>query len=642
MLLRYTSYALFIVAFVTSSGCIKSKDTPEEHDDIPLEDQEQEPNDDRDHCDHFEDERPIVGTLSASDTDVICAKGQYTLHVLADSSVEIALEDPRGQRVELGKANGAEDATPVHLPGQDWVLVLRGNGNWRVEIPETPAEDRQYCGIRLIDEHTPIVLGIQDLPAVFPICAPPKVGAANVQFPSLVPAGVAGFEINVDGVGEDDRGLLRVRDQGKGIARVELAPGRRSPALRWGADALIDAELLIAAGETRKTFYLRVDPISTPDSPKEFLELEPNDTHPQAVRIPRPGSVAGVLHSLTDVDWFQVHMPTGDMRAEVLTQGDTKLKVQGVSNLGRQDALLGEDGVYRLCSLAEPLLEGEETTMQSVRISYATDAEESTGVYELSFAPVSRTTDVATPLGDVDVPTHAPQYPFGFVERQDARAQHGAGSQNAGGQNVGEQNNAGRSNDPPRRRFGEQPAEKKHARRRDNTRHSKRQGRIETSDVEHGWVFQVPPTDDDYHVSILARGHSTMDLKLRILDADGITVATVDKRAAGQDEELALELPTGFYVVAVKATGVQGCEGDYTLELSSDNARDGEENANGTPANRNNSATPTDAASSDSDEARRTGRQDQNARDEGAKSQQENRPDAHSPEVDDEIPDYPW
>src|SRR5699024_7987744 len=72
--------------------------------------------------------------------------------------------------------------------------------------------------------------------------------------------------------------------------------------------------------------------------------------------------------------------------------------------------------------------------------------------------------------------------------------------------------------------------------------------------------------------SIHARGHAAIDLKLRVLDADGITVATVDKGAAGEDEQLELELPAGYYVIGVRATGARGCEGEYTLQIDSPDA----------------------------------------------------------------------
>src|SRR5699024_8845312 len=107
----------------------------------------------------------------------------------------------------------------------------------------------------------------------------------------------------------------------------------------------------LAQEEEPKTLYLRVDPIETPSDAKQFLELEPNDTLAQAVRIPREGVASGVLYHNEDVDWFQVDPFVGDMRVEVITQGDTKLRVQGIGENDRQDALHGEDGIYRLCSL---------------------------------------------------------------------------------------------------------------------------------------------------------------------------------------------------------------------------------------------------------------------------------------------------
>lgn len=542
MFLRRAIPALFIVALTALSGCKKTTDELDAQDEVQNEDREQEPNDDREHCDHIEDGRTLVGELTASDIDVLCAKGLYTLHVFAQPSVQIALEDRRGQRVELGTASGEDIPTLVHLPGNDWVVSLRGHGDWRVEVPESAETRQSYCGIRLIDERTPIVLGIQDLPAVFPLCADEKVGAAHVQFPSLVPSGVAGFEINVDGVDEHSRGVIRVQDNEHEILRHTLEPDRRAPALRWGADSIITAQLRLAQEEEPKTLYLRVDPVETPSDAKQFLELEPNDSVVQAIRIPREGVVAGVLYHSEDVDWFQVDPFVGDMRVEVITQGDTKLRVQGIGENDRQDALYGEDGMYRICSLQS---RDEDTALQNVRIAYAPGAVESSGVYQLTFESVTSTIDRLTPIAQIEVPTHEPTQPFGFLERTDSAS--------------------GQADEAPRR-LGYQNEN------RVSKAHTTRRGRIVSSEEEHGWIVQVPPTEEDVRVSIHARGHAAIDLKLRVLDADGITVATVDKGAAGEDEQLELELPAGYYVIGVRATGARGCEGEYTLQIDSPDA----------------------------------------------------------------------
>src|SRR5699024_7808916 len=157
-------------------------------------------------------------------------------------------------------------------------------------------------------------LGIQDLPAVFPLCATSTPGAANVRFPSLAPSGVAGFDINIEGADELTRGSLAVRDEGKELMRASADTDQRLPRLKWLADALIDAHIVLEQREGEKTLFLRVDPVAKSEDPQEFLELEPNDLPADAVRIPRPGSVAGTLHSLEDVDWFAVEPTAGDVR----------------------------------------------------------------------------------------------------------------------------------------------------------------------------------------------------------------------------------------------------------------------------------------------------------------------------------------
>lgn len=598
MFLRSAACALALVALTVIPACKKNAETPEEADEAQKEQAEQEPNNDREHCDALSKEHALVGTLDASDIDVVCPQGLFSVEIFGPPSIDIALEDTRGQRVELGAAQGEEHPTQVRLPGKDWAIVLRGQGDWKAQAPDTDDEDPSYCGIVLGDEASPITLGIQDLPAVFPLCATPKAGAATVRFPSLAPSGVAGFDINIEGADEQTRGTLAVRDEGKELMRADVKPHQRLPRLKWQADAMIDAHVLLEHREDEKTLFLRVDPVEKSEDPQEFLELEPNDLPADAVRIPRPGSIAGELHNGEDVDWFAVEPTAGEVRVEALTQQGTALRVQAIDAEDKVDALRGDDGVYRLCALPQ----STEDAPRYVRVGYAKDAEESDGVYQLTFARSETSLDPSTLLKDVEIPPTPPSTDFGFEALP--TTDDDADEEPAG--------------------FGQtQPADEPSER-------LERNGRLFPPDVEHGWVFQVPESSEDYHVTVELEGSSSMDLKLRVLDADGIPVANVDKGAAGEGERLELELPTGYYVVAVRATGVKGCDGEYQVKISSPEAKSSPGSTAGSENQNANNPAPSHAEESPTD-----------ASDKKPASTKESEPTEDNSSSEG-IPDYPW
>lgn len=594
MSLRCATGAFLIAALFALPACKKRAEIPDENDDPHAAIEEQEPNDSREHCDPIARDAALVGTLEASDIDVVCPQGLFSLQIYADASVHIALEDSREQRVELGAANGKETPLQVHLPGKDWVVLLRGQGEWKIE--STPAEHEEptrFCGVQLGEEQQPVILGIQDLPAAFPLCATEAAGAATVRFPSLVPSGVAGFELNVEGADEHTRGSVRILNDGAERIRSAIEPGTRLPRLTWGAEDLIGAEILLSQTDAQKTLYLRIDPVESPDGLTEFLELEPNDIQEQAIAIPRPGSVAGTLYQKEDVDWFRLESSAGEVQVDALTQKDTRLRLQHVHEDQKTDALLGDDGVYRLCSVGEE----EATTPHYVRVAYAPDAPVSDGVYQLTFTRVQSDLHPMTPLGQIQVPTDAVGAHFGFQPLQESEDTSEVVPQ-----------------------FG-QPKDAS------NPMENVRRGRLFPPDVEHGWVFQVPETDEDYHVSIELHGKSSMDMKLRVLDADGITVARADRGASGQEERLDMELPTGYYVIAVNATGVRGCEGEYRLEIRSPDSARPQDAANG--------------ASSQNTEHRDDEKAPHDEKGAAPKIPTPERKQADQPPSE-EIPDYPW
>lgn len=597
MSLRCATGALVIATLFAAPACKKTAEPPDEHHDGPAAIEEHEPNDDREHCDPLPDNAALIGTLKPSDTDVVCPQGAKTLQVFAQPSVHVALEDRRQQRVELGAAHGSDTPMHVQLPGKDWVLILRGQGDWKVETnPEEDQQNDRFCGVQLGTEDQPVILGIQDLPAVFPLCAEDKAGAISVRFPSLVPSGIAGFELSVEGADAHTKGSLRVLNDGAERIRSVIEPGHRLPRLKWSAEDLISAEVLLAQPDAPRTLFMRVDPVASPDSLTEFLELEPNDTQDHAILIPRPGSVAGTLYHDEDVDWFRLDPTLGEVRIDALTQKDTRLRLQHVNGEEKADALLGDDGVYRLCSVGG----AQDSGTHYLRVAYAPDAPTSDGVYQLTLTRDQSNLHPMTPLKEIQLPTEDVGSTFGFETLR-----------------------AATDESPPVPKFGQAQ----------NTQHQEanvRRGRLFPPEVEHGWVFQVPQSSDDYHVSIELHGKSSMDMKLRILDADGITVARADRGAAGQDERLDIELPTGYYVIAVHATGIRGCDGEYRLQIHSPNSERSNDAPQQERANdRAQNSNAVEGRSADDNDSDAPTSSERNARD-------------TANEPSEEIPDYPW
>lgn len=601
MSFRRATYALALAIIFAFPACKKRANVTQEPEEVSEERQEQEPNDTRDACDRLDADATLVGNLHASDIDAICPDNSFAVEVFAETDVSVALEDNRRQRVELGKAKGLDQALKVHLPGKDWAIILRGTGDWKITpIPtETlPEDEARFCGVRLGTESAPVVLGIQELPAVFSLCAEAKPGAAVVQFPPFVPANTQGFDLNIEGADEHTRGTVRVTSDGAEVVRSAIAPDKRLPSLRWYHQALMGADLLVSQTDASKTLFLRIDEVSAPESLNEYLELEPNETQEQAIAIPRPGTVAGTLYHRDDVDWFSIEPTAGDVQVEILAQQQTKLRIQSVYGEERNEALRGDDGIYRLCSVGEV----DDAQRRFVRVAYASDAQASDGVYQMTLKPSQSELDPITLLADVKVPTNAPTGAFGFLPL----AKEGDASSAPVG-------------------FGQQPTP--------DSSLAERKGRLYPPDVEHGWVFRIPDTNEDVHVEIELRGKSSMDLKLRVLDADGITIAQADRGAAGQEERLALELPAGYYVIAVKATGVKGCDGEYIVHLTSPDANKPE--VGGASNSAPSKAEGTDTAPTHTGNQRPT--------EHGASpKEKETERGARGGSDKDSIPDYPW
>lgn len=600
MSFRRATGALALAVLVAFPACKKRHNAAQETEDVHDERQEHEPNDTREACNPLEEDFSLVGSLDASDIDVICPQGVFALEVYAASGVSVALEDNRRQRVELGTTTDIEQPLTVHMPGKEWTIILRGQGDWRVQpiATETLSEEAaRFCGVHLGSEASPVILGVQELPAVFPLCVDATTGAAAIQFPAFAPANTQGFDINIEGADEHTRGTLRVTSDGAEIIRSVLEPGKRLPSMAWKNHALMGADLLVSQSQGSKTLFLRIDEIHTPESLNEFLELEPNDTQEAATAIARSGSVAGTLYHPEDVDWFVVDPSAGDVQVEILTQHNTKLRVQGLAQEQKIDALRGDDGIYRICGLNA----GIDGDARFVRVAYASDADATDGVYQMTVKRIDSALDPMTNLSDIRVPTSAPDGAFGFLALADETE---ASAVSPG---------FGEAELPP-------------------TAQEVRKGTLYPPDAEQGWVFQVPPITEDLHVSIELRANSSMDLKLRVLDADGITIAQADRGAAGQDERLDLELPSGYYVVAVKATGVKGCEGEYTVEVSSPNAASLQANdADRGAAAGERGESPSHTKETPSHETSSDGK-DQDEKSAPGR-------DARQPE---EIPDYPW
>lgn len=519
MHLRHVACILTVLSLSALSAC-RGKSTPisEQAEDVLTQAESEPINNELSGCDALVSPAALVGSVSPGDSDHVCVRGYDELYLTAPSTVSVTMVTANGRRVDLGNGTGGPK-TLRFPPSAEWVVELRGEGEWRMGGQAAGAAPYEHCGFRLGSTDAPLVLSFDaDMPE-FPLCADAATGTARLHFPALRPDGLAGFDIRVNGLDEQTRGALRIYDEGELIAQTALTPGQSLPSLRWLPGSLLQAELTVVHSAGPKTLSLTVDKIAMPPTPREVLELEPNDAETNAVPITGVSVVAGSLFHLQDIDRFRIAEFSEPLGVEILAQTETRVRLLSSSALGTQEGVRGEDGVYRICALdAAPL------TPVDVRVAYAEGAAATDGVYQLSFVPAASATDEPARVGPLVIPMGQPTGDFGFA------VQRAEGQPNL-------------------------------------------RGRIFPPDNVDEWLFQVPESASDFHVKIVARAQSAMDLKLRVLDADRIVVATADRGAAGQEESLELELPTGYYILEIRAVGVSGCEGTYELGISSPDAR---------------------------------------------------------------------
>lgn len=517
MNLRYVACLIPLLSLSLHSACRGKSDVDAEQAEELLSVSEEEPNQTREQCSRLVADKSLVGAVSGTDKDVVCPDQVPALRVRADQGVAIALEHPAGHRVELGMGKGHEVSMPIYLPSQDWVVEFRGQGRWELDHPSEELRAEPYCGIRLGTSPSPVVLGFQRLPAEFPLCAQANLGSAQIQFAAIRPDQVAGFEMRVDGLDASMEGAMRVLDGQESIAHTPLEPGQRLPGIRWLPQSELTATLQINKSGEPKTVVLRIEAIAPPTNAEQVLELEPNDTETTAVPIYRPSVVAGALFHAQDIDRFRLIEDVDDLQIEVVAQEQTRLRVTSSSVHGTQDAVHGLDGVYRICALQR-----DETTPVDVRVAYADDSQASDGIYELRFKPLKMGTDEKTlPIDDTADPAAQRPIPdFGFTR--------------------------------PLRPGKDQLI-----------------GQIFPADDVDLWEFRVPEGYGDLRVMIHVEALSAMDVKARILDADLVPVAQVDRGAAGQDERIEIELPSGEYYLELRATGVVDCDAYYALRIQS-------------------------------------------------------------------------
>lgn len=549
----------FIFLLVVTVGCKKKASPDDTADDSPQTISETEPNDERERCESIPDGKSLIGSVVQHDVDTVCIGEQRIVYVTGGKEVSLVLEDGSGQRAMYPESLHPTNARRIVMPGRDWVMRFNGDGDWSVHGPVEDEEEETRCGIDLGNTGNAVELSMKTFPASFPVCVHERAGHAIVQLPLLRPQNSRGFVFSIDGVNDHTRGTVHVRDASTHttILSMPIGPSFRTPALNWPDDATWTISVTIGQEEGRSTAFLRVDEIERPEDPRRFMELEPNDNPDQAIRIPGPGVVSATLHNLQDVDWFELDSFAGGMTATLKTQQETDIRLQRIVGEEKATAVKDKSGAYVLCEMYPTATEPAR-----VRVSYADDAKESDGFYQLSFESSEVQSERTTPMADIVLPNRPPRTEFGFVQTVDD--------------------------------------EETHVLQKD--------ARVFPPDAAHAWVFEVPMGLSTMPVELTLHPKSAMDVRMRILDEERVLVANANAGSIGEDEHVRMDLPPGFYYVEIAARGVNACDGLYTLQLrhaaeaerDSDNAKDEQEHdANGADDNHPTDKKQDDAAPND-------------------------------------------
>lgn len=497
--------ALSVNAF---SACRSTSKGPDEQVETVSAELEIEPNNTPDQASLLAPERSLQGELTLGDVDYVRVPDTLHAIVVTVPSVTIGVEHSDGRRAELG--GGAPGGVIVALPDAGWRIVLSGAGAW--EVQHDPEPDRPYCGLQLGRGAAPALLTASTLPAVFPLCVTPSAHAGVVSLPALRPAGVVGLTVRLESAETSLTGTLRVLDGATVLAEDRLAINRALPPLRWSDTSALSVALDVRASTNPTTVQLRIDAVEQPTDPSTMVELEPNDSIENAVPVARHGVIAGTLYNAGDVDRFHILPQVGPVRVEVLTTGATQLHVASSEQGNVVEGTRGDDGIYRICRLMPDDVRGAE-----VRVAYLPNTQATDGVYQLTVRPAADGDMEHEPNAAIAVPDGLPWGPFGFAAGDRGVIQAVAG------------------------------------------------GIFPADDVDQ-WLFHVPAQYADRPLTIRAVAHGAMNIRLRVLDGDRVQVASADRGGIGQSEEVKIELPAGYYVVEVAATGANGCDATYALE----------------------------------------------------------------------------
>lgn len=503
-----------ILGIVASAGLVSScRKAPKEEPVAVVEPAvEAEPNDRAANVNEVPLETGLTGTVSAGDVDVVRAAQGNALRITGPATIRIFALHTDGRRVELAMAN--EAGVNVSVPDRGWSVELSGDGAWRADVAldVVPSD----CGFALGDASAPLNLGFASLPAEFPLCVGAGTQAALVRVPLIRPAGVAAFETRLDGADPAMTGTLRVMDGQRTYAEVSLASSRALPALRWVDGHELNIVLLAqGTSETPARAMLRIEGVRAPNPGEPLLEIEPNDSAVDALVMTSRLAVAGSLYQLSDVDRFRVEPMVGPVRVEVMAAAGAPIRVQAGSELEPVYAVPTGEGRWEICRL-DPV-----ETLSEVRVSFAPEATFSEAlVYQMTLREAVGAGNELTPNESIAVPDGIPWGEFGIA--------------------------AG-----------------------DAGLLSKIQGRIFPPEDIDQWLLHVPPAGaggEPSAVTVRVATQSVMDLRVRLLDGDGVPVATADRTGAGQAESIEMELPEGYYVVEVSAAGAQGCDASYEID----------------------------------------------------------------------------
>ena len=504
---------LLALALVLTLASCKRKAPVDETPEVPVVQQETEPNNAAVNASVVSEEVPLEGVVSPNDTDVLQPASGRSVRLVAAATVRIFAVHEDGRRVEIGFGL-PQGGTHVHLPGAAWSMELTGEGAWSATL-EPDAEDDD-CGFRPGSVASPVQLVLTSLPAEFPLCLTPSSGAVLVQLPEIRPAGTVGAIARVDGADASITGTFRVNGGQRTLAEVSLEHAVELPPVRW-IDGQPLTVVLQAQASVAQTGTLRIEALASPRPGEIISELEPNDNAVDALALTSRTTVSGSIYHRADLDRLRIEPLVGAVRVEVLS-AEAPLRIEAGSEVAPIPAVQARQGVWDICRL-DPVSE-----LGEIRISLdPTSTVEEPVVYQVNFSDPPPPGNELPDGEELVVPDGIPWGTLGI-----SAGEAGVLASVDG-------------------------------------------GIFPAGDVDQ-WLLLVPPATGVVAslqtTRVRVSTNSVLDLKVRLLDGDRVPIASADRASAGQAEEILMDLPEGYYVVEVSGSGAAGCNASYRVEVA--------------------------------------------------------------------------